>query len=141
MTFGRPMMISKSCNVSLPLDIDDDYLLEDGEGRQPPGVPSHMGLYICSTRLYDILADILSTFYAGSPENEETKGFSLEILLRTLKLNRRLDEFLETIPDYLRPRTDLTSAVMFRSESIQLQQQVLSCRLVQLSSNQFLVFG
>lgn len=35
MTYGRPTMVH-SCEVPLPSIIDDEYMLEDGEGVQPP---------------------------------------------------------------------------------------------------------
>jgi hypothetical protein len=63
MTFGRPTMISKQWNVQAPAMIDDEYLLMDGEGFQPTDVPSRMGLFVYSSKLFEILDEILSTFY------------------------------------------------------------------------------
>jgi hypothetical protein len=134
MTFGRPTMISKSWDVQAPLMIDDEYLQMDGEGIQPAGRPSRMGLFVCSSRLFEILNEILSIFYAedaGQPPSKHTHSDarSQQMLMNVLVFNRRLDNFLTSIPQYLQHTVKHSSPVVQeKSNHIQLQEQVLYCR-------------
>jgi hypothetical protein len=134
MTFGRPTMISTSWDVEAPLMIDDEYLRIDGEGVQPADTPSRMGLFVCSSRLYEILNEILSTFYTvhtGQPPLKQTPSEtrSERMLINVLTFNRRLDNFLASVPQYLQPTvTTSSTAVQQKSNHIRLQEQVLHCR-------------
>ncbi|KAF4463549.1 fungal trans domain containing protein [Fusarium albosuccineum] len=107
MTFGRPAMISTSWNVPFPSLIDDEYLSLDGEGTQPQGIPSRLGLLVWSSKLFLILDDILLNFNAPHPSKSvdtmTEKDFSVQqIISDVLTLNRRIDKFSESIPAYLR---------------------------------------
>lgn len=129
MTFGRPLMVNKSNSTPIPSPIDDDYLQKIGEGIQPTSVPSRLGLFVYSCRLFEILADILSSFYADGTNGHEDSSQSIQdMVLEVLKFNRRLDSFVESIPDYL--RTDRSVELTFNEKNsyINLQQQVLYCR-------------
>src|SRR5687768_3335955 len=107
MTFGRPVMISERSGVPIPSLIDDDYLRIQGEGAQPAGAPSGLGLLAYSSKLFIILDDILSDFYSSNPGCNVMEMTAEEInvqkiLSEIMSRNRRLDEFLEQIPAYLR---------------------------------------
>ena len=133
MTFGRPTMLSKSRNVPVPSLIDDEYLCVQGEGFQPPDVPSRLGLFVSSCKLFEILHEILSDFYAedsgiGLPKQLESKPHAREIVVDILKFNRRLDEFIDSIPEYLRATGSSHVVVSEKNSCVNLQQQVLYCR-------------
>lgn len=133
MTFGRPTMLSKSWSVPVPSLIDDEYLRVEGDGVQPPDVPSRLGLFVSSCRLFELLDEILSSFYAedsgtGLPKQLESESRAREMIVDVLNFNRRLDKFIDSIPEYLHT-ADSSRMITSESNSCRsLQQQVLYCR-------------
>lgn len=126
-------MISSPSHVPVPLLIDDEYLLVEGEGEQPPDVPSRLGLFVSSCKLFEILHEILYNFYGeesgnGLLEQFKSDSRARDILVEVLDYNRRLDRFSNTIPEYL--QTNESSGIVFsqKNSCINLQQQVLFCR-------------
>lgn len=129
MTFGRPVMVGKPYSTPVPSLIDDEYLRVEGDGTQPLGVPSRLGLFVSSCKLFEILVDILSSFYAGSSSTTHESGPCVQdMVLDVLSFNRRLDSFITSIPDYLKTTRSLQIAISERNSYINLQQQVLYCR-------------
>ncbi|KAL1953765.1 hypothetical protein VTO42DRAFT_2296 [Malbranchea cinnamomea] len=130
MTFGRPTMVSKSWSVPLPCLVDDEHLEYEGEGRQPPNKPSRIGLLVCSSRLFEILDEILSAFYSdgfGPGLNaSETEKQARGIASKVLPLNRRLETFIRSVPHYLR----IDSEEAAQDNCTRLQSQVLYCRFL-----------
>jgi len=122
-------MISKSIKVPEPLPIDDEYLLDDGEeGAQPGRVPSQMGMFVYSCRLFELLPEIPDHCFA------EDTGNALPSLARDMvdeicSADRLLDAFANSIPDYLRAevRTQWEISDNVRRH-VRLQQQVIFCR-------------
>lgn len=110
MTHGRPAMVSSSWAVELPAMIDDEYLLEVGEGSQPPDAPSQMSLFMYSTRLFGILDEILSKFYHHPTRLflDDTGGVDSqfpETLTEVLRLEADLNRCNNEIPDFLNVST------------------------------------
>ncbi|KAH7121718.1 fungal-specific transcription factor domain-containing protein [Dactylonectria macrodidyma] len=129
MTFGRPFMIGASYSTPIPSMIDDEHLQETGAGIQPPDVPSRMGLFVSSCRLFEIVADILSSFYARNDDSKLNTGACVqEMFADVLDFNRRLDEFSASIPDYLKVSRNSRPIPSDNPGHINLQQQVLYCR-------------
>jgi hypothetical protein len=134
MTFGRPIMISRPGNVPVPSLIDDEYLSDNGEdGAQPADVPSRLGLFISSCKLFELLADILECFYVDNSEtgiarNLESKTRGKDMLADALDFNRRLDKFAESIPEYLQTSEISELLISEQNSCGSLQQQVLYCR-------------
>lgn len=97
MTFGRPSMIDKSNSVPIPAVIDDEYLSDREEARQPPGIHSRLGLFVSSCKLFEILEDILELFYRDTGSQRPGSGVTqvAETVAPVLDFNRRLDNFLE----------------------------------------------
>lgn len=125
-------MISTTWSVPFPSLIDDEYLSIQGEGEQPDGIPSRLGLCIWSSKLFLILDDILLRLYAPQSEKNlhlmaETEFSIQETVSHVIVLNRRLDEFFESIPTYLCISTDPPSSAQWDAYVV-LQQQVLYCR-------------
>lgn len=134
MTFGRPSMIGRTTDVPIPDLIDDEYLGDRGPGSQPGSINSRLGLFVSSSRLFDLLEEILELFYrdsSGVVSHRQVQGVTrtAELLTPVLDLNRRLDHFVEGVPDYLqipaRP-----AAVATHEDHVHLQQQVLYCRFL-----------
>lgn len=97
-------MISYQSRVPLPQMIDDEYLLEDGEGSQPSHVNPQLGSFVYSSKLFDILNDILVSFYVKTNTvflRSETRSWSCEELDAVLRLNMALNEFQDSLPSYL----------------------------------------
>lgn len=135
MTFGGPPMILTSFTTEVPSLIDDEYLFREGEGVQPPTKPTVMGLCVYSCGLFEILADILVSFYSpksgsslGSPEKQHI------MITQVLNFNSRLDRFLASVPKRLKVDGKDVSQSQ-EEESLSLQREVLHRRYVQPTSN------
>lgn len=134
MTFGRATITSGTENVPRPLGIDDEFLNEEHEGVQPVEKVPRLGLFVWSLNLYDILHEILTTLYHKGQDKSALRGRDGEnwkLLSDILTLNQRLDEFLERLPEYLRPQSQSMSPPDSQNaDHEKLQRQVLQCRLV-----------
>ncbi|KAK0387822.1 hypothetical protein NLU13_4067 [Sarocladium strictum] len=136
MTFGRPVMISERSGVPIPSLIDDDYLRVQGEGCQPVGAPSGLGLLAYSSKLFLILDDILLDFYSSNPGCNVMEMTAEEInvqkiLSDIMARNRRLEEFLDQIPAYLRyDSLPIGIRSSPQEKSVEIQRQILYCRFL-----------
>ncbi len=142
MTFGRPAMISSKATIKFTSLIDDEHLLKEGFGSQPPGVPSHMGLFIFSLELFDIMDDILSTFYLHGDRKLLSKQSSPAegplAISEILKFDSRLESFYESLPAHLNVGRATPSPIPAGSGHISLQSNILYCRCVYLTSTHFI---
>ena len=132
MTFGRPTMLSSSWDVPVPALIDDEYLNNGTEGQQPEGKPSVMGLFVSSCDLFQLLEEILNSFYSGEPfpdlsKQDKASDMAKAFIAPVLQYNRRLDEFIDSVPSYLK-LGQYGEGAKFNSNSVALQQQVLYSR-------------
>lgn len=133
LAFGRPTMISTRCNVPLPLMVDDEYLLGNGEGCQPSQSKSRMGLFIYSIKLFDIMNDVLFSCYFQkdgrySSQDADIQRWSQQRLDEVLRLNSALDDFIETLPDHLRIKHTRESTGDLQGNRSLLQARVLYSR-------------
>ncbi|UPK92470.1 hypothetical protein LCI18_003405 [Fusarium solani-melongenae] len=133
-TFGRPAMLPHNSQVPLPLMVDDEYLLKDGEGTQAAAIQCRMGLFVYTVQLFDILGEILDCFYAeaGQAKNLTTgkhQERSMSDLHEMLRLNSKLDQFLEALPSNLRLQTLLESSETPIGTAL-LQARILYCRFL-----------
>ncbi|KAF4472260.1 C6 transcription factor [Fusarium albosuccineum] len=90
--------------VSKLLMIDDEFLLEDGEGAQPSHLNPRMGSFVYSLKLFDILNEILATFYARKNtffQGHDTASWDCQELDVVLRFNMQLNKFWESVPNYL----------------------------------------
>jgi hypothetical protein len=132
MTFGRPLMINTSFTTLVPSMIDDEHLRMDGDGTQPSTNPTVMGLFVYSCGLFEILADILVSFYTPKCS---TKFISCgeDLLTQALAFNTRLDRFCNGVPQSL--RNVARNNPLTQQGDLFLQQQVLHCRYVSLTGS------
>jgi len=131
MTYGRPTMTSGPFDVLPPLAIDDEYL--DGEGGQPQGIPSRMNLFVYSVQLFDIMDDILSNFYShqGGVVLDGRWQLDLDIseaLSYILGVDARMNEWKESIPDFLQPGTNIKYHAEVWYHDVVLQSSILRNR-------------
>lgn len=135
MTFGRPTTIPRTWNVERPSMVDDEYLLQDGTASQPCGLLSRLGLFFYSIELFEILDEILATFYVHDngklvPLHDGKDQKTTDWLAGVLALNSSLDEFiLKRLPDHLRP-SPASPSRQKETTHITLQVNVLHGRLV-----------
>ncbi|CZR66265.1 uncharacterized protein PAC_16166 [Phialocephala subalpina] len=112
-TFGRPSILSRNWPVPVPLSIDDKVLSETGEGVQPVGVHSQLDGFVHSLGFFDLLGDVLKVFYttaeARSRSDNGLETQPLSSLSKTLALNSRLDEFLNSLPHHLQLHSKINS--------------------------------
>lgn len=124
-------MISTTWKVPFPSLIDDEYLSTQGEGEQPHGIPSRLGLCVWSSKLFLVLDDVLLRLYSPNQNSIHVIAdgeFNLqETVSDVIALSRSLDEFFESIPAYLCIPCDPDSSNQ-RAGSVAIQQQVLYCR-------------
>jgi hypothetical protein len=109
MTHGRPAMVAGFCDIPSPSIIDDEYLRGDGEGTQPTDIPSRMHLFVHSLRLADIMEEILTVFYQNQggmlhSESNQLDFGSHEGLSQVLRIESELNEWMKTLPDFLRAK-------------------------------------
>ncbi|KAK4160387.1 activator of stress genes 1 [Cladorrhinum sp. PSN259] len=133
-TFGRAPMISRSTSqLPLPLAIDDEYLSTTEEGSQPDGVPSRLDLAIYSHKI-----GILMEAMHSQDRNARLKlshgsiEHSVPDPSGILRLNSMIDDFLDELPEHLRPNADY-SRMAVRQEDIpyfMMQSQVMKSRLL-----------
>lgn len=126
-------MISTSWHVPLPSLIDDEYLSADGQGEQPQNRPSRLGLLIWSSKLFLILDEFLLSFYAPHPQKSvdtmsEGDLNVQQIISDVMLLNRRIEEFFDSIPEYLRLKTGSELVPEQEELSVTIQKQILNCR-------------
>lgn len=120
-------MILTSFTTKAPSMIDDEYLLIDGEGAQPPTKPTFMGLCVYSCALLDILADVLVTFYSPKMDNDFASPDKQHTMLtQVLTFNSRLDRFLSSVPQGLKVHAKSASAS--QDGSFSQQREVLHRR-------------
>jgi hypothetical protein len=104
MTHGRPTMVSDYAGIQLSSVIDDEFLLHHGEGTQPVNLPSKMSLFVYSTQLFDILEEVLSTFYYNGTKQPFFHGegldmWSREALSKVLQIDSKLVQFKAALPE------------------------------------------
>ncbi|KAK3985203.1 activator of stress genes 1 [Cladorrhinum sp. PSN332] len=133
-TFGRAPMISRATSqLPLPLPIDDEYLSATEEGSQPDGVPSRLDLAIYSHKTVAIMEAMHSQDRTHRLKiNHGTVEHSVPDPSGILRLNSMIDDFLDGLPEHLRPNADY-SRMMVRQEDIpyfMMQSQVLKSRLL-----------
>lgn len=127
MTFGRPLMILHPSHVKYPQLIDDEYLLDEGEGSQPASHESRLGFFVETIKLFDILDDILSTVYLKDSEVDSQPG-QQNISFAIMRLNSDLDTFFADLPPHLRPAHGQDWPGISRDSCFSLQANVLYTR-------------
>jgi hypothetical protein len=120
-------MINTSFTTLVPSMIDDEYLRVDGEGTQPSTKPTAMGLYVYSCGLFEILADILVSFYTPKCASNSVSSDD-GLLTQVLAFNTRLDRFCKGVPQNL--RHDVSDGSLTQEANLSLQREVLHCRYV-----------
>lgn len=111
MALGRPAMVSNLSSdlVSLPKEVDEEAFQRTSQADEPeidaeiPEVPvSLLSFFIHSTKLCDIIQDVLSSFYADGCKAETPSLASYFIGSGSVfELDNRLTEWYTSIPPHI----------------------------------------
>lgn len=127
--FGRePIILDTDKNVPLPAKIDDEYLLEDGTGVQPEGLPSILDAFIAAADIFEVVQSARKINY-GSFKRET----SLSELGEVLQLNEKLDQVEKSLPPHLRQDKHAKPNTA-RLEILELQTKSVMTRFVSFFS-------
>ncbi|KAH8658157.1 fungal-specific transcription factor domain-containing protein [Xylariales sp. PMI_506] len=124
--FGRKAMIDASNNIPLPAKIDDEYLVDEGAGVQPEGVPSLMDAFIVAIKTYEITEGVRKVSYsANSP------ALRLTELTHVLQLNEKLDQIENELPLHLKypKHHEHASQLTPRDAAFSLQSVIIMTRI------------
>ncbi|RAL15779.1 transcription factor domain-containing protein [Aspergillus homomorphus CBS 101889] len=141
MTFGRPSMISKAAGGSVPLPaaVDEEYIpsASGTDVGQPADRPSVMAFYAKSLELYEIMNDILLSFYNPNPDENPEDVYDFYFDKQTegeytiFELDRALTKWSRNLPEHL--RGDVSHAYgdnVFYHQSIVLRARFLHVRML-----------
>ncbi|KAE8443487.1 hypothetical protein EG329_001798 [Mollisiaceae sp. DMI_Dod_QoI] len=134
--FGRPHMISLPSSIPLPLLIDDEYLLVDGEGQQPANTDSYLGFFLSSLKLFDIMSDVLTMYYNQKESSLHshhtgTPWWRSHLLDDILKIDSTLDDFANTLPNHLKIQQNTAEAWTQNAGNMKWRQaKILQCRFL-----------
>ena len=143
MTYGRPCMIGPvtATVVPLPLAIDEDAELSEevqhnvGQVRQRPSLNE---FYLSALKLYEIMHDVLFSFYRTDDQVQSIvglygKGFGGSSA-PVFELDQKLSMWEKNLPDHLkiesRPRDDDVEAIFYRQATV-LHQRYARLKLFQ----------
>lgn len=127
--FGRePIILDADKTVPLPAKIDDEYLLEDGTGVQPEGIPSILDAFVAAADIFEVVQNARKINY-GSFKRET----SLSELGEVLQLNEKLDQVEKSLPPHLRQDKDAKPNTA-RQQILELQTESVVTRFVSFFS-------
>jgi hypothetical protein len=124
------MIVHNVQAVPLPEEIDDEYLQEIGEGKQPDNKISRTTLFVEYIKLLEfICSDVLEKLYSSGPDPSKHKGPTpTQYLTDVPNLCTRLDEFLDDLPAHLKVENYSTSAETAMDKCFQRQGRFLRSR-------------
>ena len=123
LSFDRPRALSTFRAVPLPAFIDDEYLLEIGEGQQPPWLPSRLEFFAHGMKLLQLRERSLR--HSEKDPDKESSGLELGIVLDVVT---ELDRYLEALPSHLRINNVSASGSTMHNNCFRLQARVLKAR-------------
>jgi hypothetical protein len=96
-------MVSRTCNVQLPSNVDQEYTTADLDSNVSRGLILGASMFRLSIKLLNILHGILETIYLNfqSQPTERPGSRDVELIRKILELNHQLDGFLTSVPERL----------------------------------------
>jgi hypothetical protein len=122
--FGRKPIIDSDKTVPFPAKIDDEYLLEEGTGVQPEGIPSLLDAFIAAVDIFEIIQSARKINYDSF--KRET---SLYEIGEALQLNEQLEQVEKSLPPHLRQNNDANPSSA-RQQILELQAESVMTRFV-----------
>ncbi|OQV08352.1 Fungal specific transcription factor domain-containing protein [Cladophialophora immunda] len=105
LNFGRPTAIPSTFGVSLPSNLDDEYITEEGCLEQPEHVRPKTTVFIKSVAFCSIMKDVLYTLYSplnGSGHQQSGKVSPPPEFKDAVSLDKSLVEWFRGLPEYLK---------------------------------------
>ncbi|KIW83161.1 hypothetical protein Z517_02405 [Fonsecaea pedrosoi CBS 271.37] len=105
LNFGRPTAIPSTFGVSLPSNLDDEYITEEGYLEQPEHVRPKITVFIKSVAFCSIMKDVLYTLYSplnGSGHQHSGKASAPPEFKDAVNLDKSLVEWFRGLPEYLK---------------------------------------
>ncbi|KAL7920774.1 fungal-specific transcription factor domain-containing protein [Trichoderma austrokoningii] len=130
-TFGWPIAMGRTNSVPLPQAIDDEYLLEEGEGYQPAHKPSRLEFFRNYLQLSEVPREITDSMHAlGQNSIEQGSTTSLTQYVSEMpKYCLQLDEMLGNLPSQLQEANQPVVEECFRVQSLVLSIRSTYVRL------------
>ena len=116
-------MIQTNNSMPLPSNIDDEYLLSDGTGMQPVGIPSLLDAFIVTIKVFEIIEGAHKINYASF-----THSRRLSELTAILQLNEKIDQIEESLPKHLKHDQYLNQPFTQRDRLLKLQAVAVMTR-------------
>ncbi|RFU24358.1 hypothetical protein B7463_g11979, partial [Scytalidium lignicola] len=109
LNFGRPAAIPDCFAVSMPSNIDDQYITEEEYLPQDPTAKTKIAVFLHSIAFSKLMYDVLTTLYSpqihiGSSSSQPQKFSSSSTspeFKDVVKLDRQLVDWLHNLPSYL----------------------------------------
>lgn len=103
--FGRPPSITSTFGVTLPSNLEDEYITDGGYLEQQFHVRPKTAIFIQSIEFCNIMKDVLHTLYSiPSDRNSHQRGnpSTSREFKDAVSLDKRLVDWLHGMPSYLR---------------------------------------
>jgi hypothetical protein len=129
-TFGRPVLHCRPHTIPSPEPIDDEYLSEFDEGHQPENSPSRITFFIYNLKLFDILDEVLRTFYSHGYQNLAQDGTVTpsQYLSDVPRLCSELDQFVEGLPSHLKVNHNMGAVEDDSASCFHMQAMIVKSR-------------
>nr|WVH32803.1 fungal specific transcription factor domain [Trichoderma asperellum] len=130
-TFGWPIATNKANSVPVPQAVDDEYLLEEGEGQQPANKPSRLDFFRYYLQLCEVPREITDRMHAlGQSSIEQSSTTSLTQYISEMpKYCLQLDEMLGNLPSQLQGVNAPIAEECFQVQGIVLRIRSIYVRL------------
>jgi len=108
LNFGRPLAIPDGSEVSLPSNIDDQYITEDGYLSVDPSAKTKIAVFLHSITFSKLMNDVLKALYSpqtrisgGSSHLHKGSNSTSPQFKDVVWLDRSLVEWFHNLPFYL----------------------------------------
>ncbi|GKU22388.1 unnamed protein product [Fusarium langsethiae] len=121
--FGWSSLVMHDNTCPLPEMIDDEYLLEEGAGIQPPGRPCLLDALAISVRIFNVVAEareVNLTSFTGEAKMPE--------LTSLIELDGKLNNIEADLPHHLRFDSNMGDTP--RDKVLRFQAEVTSLRII-----------
>ncbi|KAI1329218.1 putative transcriptional regulatory protein [Xylariaceae sp. FL0255] len=132
-TSRRTTFTSSYTSVPLPAQIDDQYLLENGNGVQPLEKPSVIGAFVATIQIFGVFEQMVKLTYTSW-----TQPLQLHELTEVIRLSETLDQIERGLPSHLKYSSDIvpdTRDSIFKLQAEGVITRILCTRLILLRPN------
>ncbi|KAF4958807.1 hypothetical protein FGADI_2151 [Fusarium gaditjirri] len=121
-SFKAKYLVHDNTTCQLPQMIDDEHLLDEGEGCQPAATPSLLSALAVSMKIFDVVAEAREVNSASF-----SRALQMPELIRILQVNERLTEIEANLPEHLKYNNG-QRASSAREKVLHFQAEVVNLR-------------